>query len=74
MDESLPNVVVSASRAELDGDTVGAVDLRDSLEDLESEARAVLGTTTPCIRAGVGGAVQELVDKVAIGAVDLGYR
>ena len=45
-------------------------DLGDRVDDLEREARAVLDRAAIGIRALVGAVAQELVDQVAVGAVD----
>ena len=67
--EGHTDIVVATGRVELDSD-VRTVDFFGGLEDFEAESRTVLYGTTPLVCALVDSAVEELVDKVAVGAVD----
>ena len=54
-----------------DAEAIEADRVAHAARDLDREADAVLDAPAPAIRAPVGGRVQELVDEVAVRAVEL---
>ena len=65
------HVVEDAAGRQPDADAVGAPDAGHRLDHLDQEARAVLDAAAVVVGALVGAVAQELVEQVAVGAVDL---
>lgn len=67
IDGYLPHVVVATTRVYLDTHASGAPDLDEDLDDLKTEARAILNRATPFVGTLVGGVIEELLDQVSVG-------
>ena len=62
---------VAAARGQVHADAVGTPDLGDGIDGFEHEAGAVFDGAAVGVGAVVGAGLQELVDEVAVGAVEL---
>ncbi len=60
-----------AARREMHADAPGAPDADDGVSDLEQQPRAIFDFSAIAIRALVRGVLQELIEQIAVGAVNL---
>lgn len=65
-----PDIVAPTGRREFDRHPAWAPDFDARLDDFEREACTVSDGTSVFVRPLVGGRVEELLDQVAVGAVD----
>jgi len=69
MAADVPHVIISSSWTDLYGN-IASEDFDECFQNLQTETRSVLNTSTPLISASVGGTIKELVNNVSISAVN----